>query len=90
MILPGREARDPRDQRVGTPAEGQGGGCDLRSGLGFDLNFVSDPLGPHALLRPSGRGLFLARAFMDELHVRKGDLCGTTVVPVKCLRGLKA
>jgi serine/threonine-protein kinase RsbW len=58
-------------------------------GLGFDLNSVSDPLGPDALLRPSGRGLFLARVFMDELHVRQGDLCGATVVLVKHLNGLK-
>ena len=56
-------------------------------GLGFDLNSVSDPLSPDALLRPSGRGLFLARAFMDELHVRRGDLCGATVVLVKYLNG---
>jgi serine/threonine-protein kinase RsbW len=56
-------------------------------GLGFDLNSVSDPRGPHALLRPSGRGLFLARVFMDELHVRRGDLCGATVVLVKYLNG---
>jgi serine/threonine-protein kinase RsbW len=56
-------------------------------GLGFDLNSVSDPLDPHALLRPSGRGLFLARVFMDEVHVRQGDLCGATVVLVKYLNG---
>ena len=60
--------------------------CD--QGPGFDLNSVSDPLDPDALLRPSGRGLFLAQAFMDELHVRQGDLCGATVVLVKYLSGL--
>jgi len=56
-------------------------------GLGFDLNSVSDPLDPDALLRPSGRGLFFARVFMDEVHVRQGDLCGATVVLVKYLNG---
>jgi len=56
-------------------------------GPGFDLNSVSDSLDPHALLRPYGRGLFLARQFMDELHVRHGDLCGATVVLVKYLSG---
>ena len=58
-------------------------------GLGFDPNSVSDPLDPIALLRPSGRGLYLARLFMDELHVHRGDLCGATVVLVKYLNGLE-
>jgi anti-sigma regulatory factor (Ser/Thr protein kinase) len=58
-------------------------------GVGFDLNSVSDPLDSDALLRPSGRGLFLARLFMDELHVRRGDLCGATVVLVKYLNRLE-
>jgi serine/threonine-protein kinase RsbW len=59
-------------------------------GQGFDLNSVSDPLDPDALLRPAGRGLYLARMFMDELHVHRGDLCGATVVLVKYLNGLEA
>ena len=59
-------------------------------GPGFDLNSVSDPLDPDALLRPSGRGLYLARSFMDELHVRRGDICGATVVLVKYLSRLEA
>ena len=54
-------------------------------GPGFDLNSVSDPLDPDGLLRPFGRGLYLARSFMDELHVHSGDLCGATVVLVKYL-----
>jgi serine/threonine-protein kinase RsbW len=56
-------------------------------GAGFDPNAVSDPLDPGSLLQPSGRGLFLARVFMDELHVRRGDLCGSTVVLVKYVNG---
>ena len=56
-------------------------------GAGFDPNAVSDPLGPEALLQPSGRGLFLARIFTDELYVRQGDLCGATVVLVKYVNG---
>jgi len=56
-------------------------------GAGFDPNAVSDPLDPEALLQPSGRGLYLARVFMDELHVRQGDLCGATVVLVKYVNG---
>jgi serine/threonine-protein kinase RsbW len=56
-------------------------------GAGFDPNAVSDPLDPESLLRPSGRGLLIARAFMDELHVRRGDLCGSTVVLLKYVNG---
>jgi serine/threonine-protein kinase RsbW len=52
-------------------------------GSGFDPDSVADCRSVEALLRPSGRGLYLARAFMDELHVRRGDLCGTAVVMVK-------
>ncbi len=59
-------------------------------GQGFDLDSVSDPLDPDALLLPSGRGLYLARSFMDELHVYRGDLCGATVVLVKYLNRLDA
>ena len=57
-------------------------------GTGFDPNAVSDPLEPGSLLRPSGRGLLMARVFMDELHVRRGDLCGSTVVLVKYVNGV--
>lgn len=48
-------------------------------GEGFDLNSLPDPLAPENLLRQSGRGLMLARAFMDEfdLHPRPGG--GTEV-----------
>lgn len=52
-------------------------------GSGFDPTSVCDPRSPEALLRPSGRGLYLARVFMDELHVRRGDLGGTAVALVK-------
>jgi serine/threonine-protein kinase RsbW len=56
-------------------------------GGGFDPNSVSDPRSPEALLRPSGRGLYLARIFMDELYVRRGDLCGVAIVLVKYVNG---
>ncbi|HEX4166169.1 MAG TPA: ATP-binding protein [Bryobacteraceae bacterium] len=54
-------------------------------GAGFDLNSLPDPLAPENLLRQSGRGLMLARAFMDEfdLHPRPGG--GTEVRLVKSL-----
>ncbi|WP_166832087.1 response regulator [Thalassoroseus pseudoceratinae] len=41
--------------------------CD--DGDGFDVsNLVYDPTDPANLLRPSGRGLYLIRTFMDEVH----------------------
>lgn len=52
-------------------------------GCGFDPDSVGDCRSAEALLRPSGRGLDLARAFMDELHLRRGDLSGMAVVLVK-------
>jgi len=54
-------------------------------GEGFDMNSLPDPLAPENLLKQSGRGLMLARAFMDEfdLHPRAGG--GTEVRLVKHL-----
>lgn len=54
-------------------------------GEGFDLSSLPDPLAPENLLRQSGRGLLLIRAFMDEfdLHPRPGG--GTEVRLVKHL-----
>lgn len=54
-------------------------------GEGFDMNSLPDPLAPENLLRQSGRGLLLIRAFMDEfdLHPRPGG--GTEVRLVKHL-----
>lgn len=54
-------------------------------GAGFDMRALPDPLAPENLLRQSGRGLLLIRAFMDEfdLHPRPGG--GTEVRIVKHL-----
>jgi len=38
-------------------------------GRGFCLDDVPDPLAQENLLKTSGRGIFLMRAFMDELEV---------------------
>jgi len=57
-------------------------------GEGFELSSVPDPLAPENLLRQSGRGLLLIRAFMDDfdLHPRAGG--GTEVRLVKNLTNL--
>ena len=40
-------------------------------GTGFDPGNIPDPLAPENILRGSGRGIFLIRAFMDEVHFRQ-------------------
>ncbi len=52
-------------------------------GEGFDLSDLPDPLAEENLLRNSGRGIFLIRAFMDEFNVRKVSPHGTEVTLVK-------
>ncbi len=39
-------------------------------GAGLDPSTLPDPLAPENILRGSGRGIFLIRAFMDEVHFR--------------------
>ena len=52
-------------------------------GGGFDVSKLPDPLAEENLLRHSGRGLFLIRAFMDEVDVRPADPRGAEVTLVK-------
>jgi serine/threonine-protein kinase RsbW len=57
----------------------------LDEGGGFELHEVPDPLAEENLLRTSGRGLFLMRAFMDDLTVRRGPTGGAELVMSKRL-----
>jgi serine/threonine-protein kinase RsbW len=54
-------------------------------GKGFELEALPDPLSEDNLLRNSGRGIFLIRAFMDELNVRRLSPAGTEVTLTKYL-----
>jgi len=54
-------------------------------GCGFELSDVEDPLAEENLLRTSGRGIFLMRAFMDDLAVRRGPTGGADLVMSKKL-----
>lgn len=54
-------------------------------GQGFDVNALADPSTQENLLRTSGRGIFLIRAFMDEFQVRRLEPEGTEVTLVKYL-----
>lgn len=40
-------------------------------GGGLDPDGIPDPLAPENILRGSGRGIFLIRSFMDEVHFRQ-------------------
>ncbi len=40
-------------------------------GKGLNPETLPDPLAPENLLRGSGRGIFLIRSFMDEVHFRQ-------------------
>jgi serine/threonine-protein kinase RsbW len=54
-------------------------------GKGFELEALPDPLSEDNLLRNSGRGIFLIRAFLDELNVRRLTPAGTEVTLTKYL-----
>ncbi len=54
-------------------------------GAGFIPDEVPDPLAPENLLKTSGRGIFLMRAFMDEVRFRKLNP-GTEITLIKRLQ----
>ncbi len=53
------------------------------SGCGLDLSTLPDPLAEENLLRPSGRGLLIIGAFMDEFAVERRAEGGTRMRLVK-------
>ncbi len=56
--------------------------CIADQGAGLDPASLPDPLDPANLLRSSGRGVFLMRAIMDEVHFRQLEP-GTEVTLIK-------
>jgi len=54
-------------------------------GKGVDADALPDPLAPENLLRGTGRGIFLIRSFMDEVHFRQLHP-GTELTLVKHLK----
>jgi serine/threonine-protein kinase RsbW len=57
----------------------------LDQGGGFELADVADPLAEENLLKSSGRGLLLVRAFMDDVRVGQGAQGGAELILVKRL-----
>ena len=51
-------------------------------GAGLDPDSVPDPLAPENILRSSGRGIFLMKAIMDEVHFHQLDP-GTEIEMIK-------
>ncbi len=54
-------------------------------GKGFSLSEVPNPLAEENLLKTSGRGIFLMKAFMDELDVLRSSAGGAELVMIKKL-----
>jgi serine/threonine-protein kinase RsbW len=54
-------------------------------GEGFDPETVANPLEPDNLLKSSGRGIFLIRNFMDEVHLQRAAEGGMVCRMVKRL-----
>src|ERR1700758_3037267 len=66
-------AYDP-DKRITASFENTGDSLVIRitdQGKGLDPSTLPDPLAPENLLRGSGRGIFLIRSFMDEVHFKQ-------------------
>ncbi len=55
-------------------------------GKGLEPEEVPDPLAPENLMKQSGRGIFLIRAFMDEVRFRKLEP-GTEITLIKRIPG---
>lgn len=55
-------------------------------GTGLNPATVPDPLAPENLLKQSGRGIFLIRAFMDEIRFRAMSP-GNEITMIKLVRG---
>jgi len=51
-------------------------------GKGLDIENIPDPLSPENLMKGSGRGIFLIRAFMDEVKFRNTNP-GTEITLIK-------
>lgn len=66
-------AYDP-EKRIIASFENNGTDLIIRisdQGKGLDPTTLPDPLAPENLLRGSGRGIFLIRSFMDEVHFKQ-------------------
>ncbi len=56
-------------------------------GCGFDPDAIADPLEPENLLKPSGRGIFLIRQFMDDVRIERSPRGGMELQMIKRCSG---
>jgi len=69
-----------------TPLHPESAGLSIRvrdEGPGFDPECLPDPLAPENVLKSSGRGIFLIKNFMDEMHLQRAPEGGMEMVMVK-------
>jgi serine/threonine-protein kinase RsbW len=69
-----------------TPLVAEAPGIAIRvrdEGPGFDPSCLPDPLAPENMLKASGRGIFLIKNFMDEMHLQRAPEGGMEMVMVK-------
>jgi serine/threonine-protein kinase RsbW len=52
-------------------------------GNGFKIDDLPNPLDPENLLKPSGRGIFYIRSFMDEVEFRRPSQGGMEIRMLK-------
>lgn len=77
------------DKRVKLSFEQAGGNLVITirdEGAGMNPEEVPDPLAPENLMKQSGRGIFLMRAFMDDVKFRKLEP-GTEITLIKRVPG---
>lgn len=77
------------DKRVKLSFDQSGGNLVITikdEGPGLNPDEVPDPLAPENLMKQSGRGIFLMRAFMDDVKFRKLEP-GTEITLIKRVPG---
>lgn len=77
------------DKRVQLSFDQSGGNLVITirdEGPGLNPEEVPDPLAPENLMKQSGRGIFLMRAFMDDVKFRKLEP-GTEITLIKRVPG---
>jgi serine/threonine-protein kinase RsbW len=71
-VLHGNEYDSTREIAVGLENTGKSLVFTIADeGKGFNPETLPDPLAPENLLRGTGRGIFLIRSLMDEVHFRQ-------------------
>jgi serine/threonine-protein kinase RsbW len=71
-VLHGNEYDPARKIQVGLENTGKALVFTIADeGRGFNPDALPDPLAPENLLRGTGRGIFLIRSLMDEVHFRQ-------------------